>query len=217
MKRTQLVTLFIACLLSCVTATADWKTEQEHWYVVELAGTRAGTMSTMLLRDGSNIRTATHMEMTLGRGAVSTTIKIASAFDETAEGRPLVISSVQDMGQQPVESEWRFLDDKVIHTSRQGGREIVRETEAPEGEWLTPMGVHRLWLKSLAAGDRVISYFTVDGQTGMEPVEMTHTFVEDRLYEIDGREIPVSVWKTTTSLIPITGTEYSRRTASRRM
>ncbi len=209
MQRTLLSTLLVVCMLSCATATAEWKLEQEHWYVVEIAGTRAGMMSTMLLRDGSNIRTATHMQMTLGRGTVSTTIKIASAFDETADGRPLVITSMQDMGQQPVESEWRFLDDNVvIHTSRQGDREIVRETEAPEGEWLTPMGVHRLWLKSLAAGDRVISYFTVDGQTGMEPVEMTHTFVEDRVHEIDGREIQVSVWKTSTSLMPITGIEY---------
>lgn len=208
MKRMLPGTLFIACMLSCATAAAEWKLDQEHWYVVEIAGTRAGMMSTMLLRDGSNIRTATQMQMTLGRGAVSTTIKISSAFEETADGRPLLITSMQDMGQQPVESEWRFLDDKVVYTSRQGGREIVRETEAPEGDWLTPMGVHRLWLKSLAAGDHVITYFTVDGQTGLEPVEMTHTFVEDRVYEIDGREIPVSVWKTSTSLMPITGLEY---------
>ncbi|MEE8458564.1 MAG: hypothetical protein V3S08_01755, partial [Phycisphaerales bacterium] len=89
MKRTLLGALFIACMLSCATATADWKLEQEHWYVVEIAGTRAGSMSTMLLRDGSNIQTATQMQMTLGRGAVSTTIKIASAFEETADGRPL--------------------------------------------------------------------------------------------------------------------------------
>jgi len=196
-------------MLSCATATAEWKLEQEHWYVVEIAGTRAGMMSTMLLRDGSKIRTATHMRMTLGRGDVSTTIRIGSAFEETADGRPLLITSMQDMGQQPVVSEWRFLDDdKVVYTSRQGGREIVRETEAPEGEWLTPMGIERLWIESLAAGDRVISYFTVDGQSGMEPVEMTHTFVEDRVYAVDGREVPVSVWKTSTSLIPITGIEY---------
>jgi len=208
MKRTLSVLLLVACMWSCATATADWKLEQEHWYVVEIAGTRAGSMSTMLLRDGNNIRTATHMEMTLGRGDVSTTIRIASAFDETESGRPLVITATQDMGQQPVKSEWRFLDDMVVYTSRQGGREIVRETEAPEGEWLTPMGVHRLWLKSLAAGDREITYFTVDGQTGLEPVEMTHKFIEDSVYEIDGRETPVSVWKTSTSLMPITGIEY---------
>jgi transglutaminase-like putative cysteine protease len=209
MKRTLLATLLIACMWSCATATADWKLDEEHWYVVEIAGTRAGFMNTMVLTDGSNIQTATHMQMTLGRGAVATTIKISSAFEETADGRPLVISSMQEMGQQPVKSEWRFLeDDMVVHTSRQGGREIVRETEAPDGVWLTPMGVHRLWLKRVAAGDREISYFMVDGQTGLEPVEMTHTFVEDRVYEIDGRETPVSVWKTTTSLMPITGTEY---------
>ncbi len=208
MKRTLLGTLFVACMLSCATATADWKLEQEHWFVVEIDGTRAGSMSTMLLRDGSNIRTTTDMQMTLGRGAVSTTIRISSAFEETAEGRPLVITAMQDMGQQPVESEWRFLDDKVVYTTRQGGRDKVRETEGPEGEWLTPMGVHRLWLKSLAAGDHVITYFMVDGQTGLEPVEVTHRFVEDSVYEIDGSETPVSVWKTSTSLLPITGTQY---------
>ena len=98
MKRILLATLLIACMWSCATATADWKVQQEHWFVVEIAGTRAGSMHTMLLTDGSNIQTATHMEMTLERGPVATTIRISSAFDETESGRPLVISSMQDMG-----------------------------------------------------------------------------------------------------------------------
>ncbi len=207
MKRTLLGTLIVACLWSCTSVTADWTLDEEHWYIVEIAGARAGSMVTTLETDGRRVRTGTRMEMTLGRGDVSTTIKIASSFEETAEGRPLVITSMQDMGQQPVESEWRFLDDKVIHTSRQGGRENVRETERPEGDWLTPMGVHRFWKERLAAGDREFSYFTVDGQSGMEPIEMTHTFIEDGIYEFEGTEIPVSVWKTSTSLMPITGIE----------
>jgi transglutaminase-like putative cysteine protease len=37
---------------------------------------------------------------------------------------------------------------------------------------------------------------------------MTHTFVEDGVSVVDGREVPVSVWKTTTSVMPVTGIEH---------
>ena len=202
------VLLVVCALAGAPPAAADWTLEQEQWFVVELGGGRAGVVVSTRESDDGRFRTSSRITLTLGRGVASTTIELSSSFEETTEGKPLLMRAMQKMGVQPVESEWRFLDDTVVYTSRQGGIERVRETEAPEGEWLTPMGVHRYWLKRVAAGDREISYFTIDGQTGLEPFEVTHTFLEDAVYVLDGSEIPVTVWRTTTSVMDVTGIEH---------
>ena len=200
--------LLVVCALSGAPVAADWTPVQEHWYVVELGGARTGFMVSTLESDGGRFRSSTRMTITLRRGGESQTIEISSSFEETAEGEPLLMQAMQKMGQQPVESQWRFLDDTVVHTSRQGGRELVRETEAPEGPWLTPMAVHRYWLQRVAAGDKQISYFTVDGQSGLEPIEVTHAYLEDAVYVFDGREIPVTVWRTRTSFMDVEALEH---------
>ncbi len=200
--------LLVACALAGAPVAADWTPVQEQWYVVELGGARAGFMVSTLESDGGRFRSSMRMTITLGRGGESSTIEISGAFEETAGGEPLLIQTMQKMGMQPVESQWRFLGNTVVHTSRQGGRELVRETEAPEGEWLTPMGVHRYWLQRVAAGDKRISYFTIDGQSGLEPIEVNHTFLENGVYVFDGREIPVTVWQTRTSPPDVTGLEH---------
>ena len=200
--------LLVVCALSAVPVAADWTPVQEQWFVVELDGARAGSMVSTLESDDGRFRSSSRITLTLGRGSDSTTIEMSSAFEETASGAPLLIQAMQKMGVQPVESQWRFLPDTVVYTWRQGGIERVSETEAPEGEWLTPRGVHRYWLKRVAAGDTRISYFTVDGRSGLEPFEVTHTFLEDGVYVFGGREIPVMVWRSGTSLNEVTAREH---------
>ena len=203
-------TAIMAAVLGAVAPPvhADWELQEEHWYVVEIAGVRAGSMVSTVETDADRVRTSSKISLTMGRGPTCTTIEISGSFEETADGRPLVIRNRQVMGVQPVESEWRFLEDRVVHTSRQGDRELVRDTEGPDGEWLTPMAAHRNWIERVAAGDKKFSYFVVDGQTGLEPIEITHTYVEDGTYVLDGREIPVTVWETSTSLLEISGIEH---------
>ena len=205
--RRVLPVLLVVCALAA-PAAADWTLVQEQWFVVELGGARAGSMVSTLESDDGRFRSSMRMMITLGRGGEAPPIEMSTSFEETAEGEPLLIQAMQKMGVQPVESQWRFLDDTVVYTSRQGGRETVRETEAPEGEWLTPMGVHRYWLQRVAAGDTRISYFTVDGQSGLEPFEVSHTFLENGVYVFDGSEIPVTLWRTGTSLLDVTAIEH---------
>jgi len=175
-------------------ATADWKQIDERWYIVELAGSRAGSMVDRIHSDGEHYRTETEVQLKISRGVESAEIKMRSSYLETHDGRPLVIQYVQDMAFQSLDTEWRFEPDKVVQTTRQAGRELVKEHPLPEGRWLTPMAVHRYWLERREAGAEEITYRTVDPQAGLEPVMVTQKLLRTDSYEFDGRSIPVTVW-----------------------
>ena len=188
-------------------ATADWKQIDERWYIVELAGSRAGSMVDRVHSDGEHYRTETEVQLKISRGVESAEIKMRSSYLETHDGRPLVIRYVQDMAFQSLDTEWRFEPDKVVQTTRQAGRELVKEHPLPEGRWLTPMAVHRYWLERREAGAEEITYRTVDPQAGLEPVMVTQKLLRTDSYEFDGRSIPVTVWRSTTDLVPIPAQE----------
>ena len=200
----------VLSLLAAPVIASDegtWTLVEEHWYVVEMAGGRAGSMHVRVDSDASRFRSGSAIRMSMDRGPVPITIEITTSFIETRDGKPLIMTSVQDMGMQSIEHEWRFEDDHVVYATRQGGRENARQRPWPDVVGLTPMAVHRLWLAGLEAGDKEISYTMLDAQTGLEPITVTHTFVGAGEYQLGNRTIPVTVWKTATSMMPLTGLE----------
>jgi transglutaminase-like putative cysteine protease len=200
------VALLVASVL-CAHATAGWKQIDERWYIVELAGGRAGSMVERVHTDGEHFRTENEVNLSISRGEVSADIKLRSAFLETADGKPVTIRYLQEMGFQSLDTEYRFEPDKVVQTTRQAGRELVKEHPLPEGRWLTPMAVHRYWVERREAGAQEITYRTLDPQAGLKPVMVTQKLVREDVYELDGRPIPVTVWDSTTDLIPLPARE----------
>ncbi|MHC4588143.1 MAG: transglutaminase-like domain-containing protein [Planctomycetota bacterium] len=197
----------VAAGMLAACAAADWELVDERWYIMEVAGTPAGSMAQHIHSDGEHYRTETEARMSLSRGAVPVEIEMRSTFVETRDGRPLVIRYVHDMGFQTLDTEWRFEDDQVVQVSRQAGREFVKEHPLPEGTWLTPMAVRRYWLKRREAGANQITYRTIDPQAGLEPMAVTQKLVGEGAYEFDGRTIPVTVWESTTDPETITARE----------
>ncbi|MHC4381925.1 MAG: transglutaminase-like domain-containing protein [Planctomycetota bacterium] len=197
----------VAASMLAAHATADWKQVDERWYIVELAGAQAGTMVERVHSDGERYRMENEVKLSISRGAVSTDIEMRSSYLETLDGRPLTIRYVQEMASQSVDTEWRFEGDQVIQTTRQAGRELVKEHPLPAGRWLTPMAVHRYWLERREAGADQITYRTVDPQAGLQPIMVTQKLVGEGTYEFDGRPIPVTVWESTTDLMPIVAKE----------
>lgn len=181
---------------------ADWQLVQEHWYTVEMAGAKAGWMFDSVHSDGERYRTATEVHLRIGRGSTQTKIGFRSTFLETHAGEPRLLTSGQNMSLQWVDSVWRFEEDHVVHTTRQGDREAVKELPLPEGEWLTPMAVHRYCLERRRAAAKEITYRTIEAHNGIEPVSYQHVYEGEGTIEFDGRTIPVTVWKTTTNVTP---------------
>jgi transglutaminase-like putative cysteine protease len=209
-KKSQISNLkFLFAVLVVVgpCAAADWDLLDERWYIVELAGARAGSMVERVHSDGERYRSWTEVKMSFSRGAAAADVGLASSFLETHDGRPLVLGFLQEMGIQTLDTEWRFEDDKVIQTTRQGGRELVKEHPLPPGSWLTPMAARRYWLKRREAGADQITFRTIDPQAGLDPVMISQKLVGEGTYEVEGRTIPVTVWETTTDLLPITARE----------
>ena len=197
--------LVVILLLAMVPAAlgADWEVIEEHWYTVEIGGARTGWMVERVRSDGQRYESGTQLHMSIRRGPAEVTVEISASIVETHDGEPLVMRSRQHTGLQAVDTEWRFEDDRVVQTTRQGDRETVRDRPLPEGEWLTPMEVQRYWDERREAGAEQITYRTIDPQAGLKPVSFTLTLRGEDEHELGDRTIPVTVWEVTTSLMPL--------------
>ena len=210
MHQRSVLVLLVAALVGLVPAAAwadDWQLLEEHWYVVELAGQKAGWMTTSVYSDGERYRSDSQVRLRLGRGPATAAIDLDSSFVETHLGEPVQLKFVQKMGHQALQTEWEFVGDHVVQTTEQAGRETVTEHPLPEGDWLTPMAAGKYWLDQQQAGAREMTYRIIDPQNGLSPIGVTHRFVDDQFMQRDGQTIAVTVWETTTELLPVAATE----------
>lgn len=195
--------LLVLLVLSPAARGADeWKVLEEHWYVMELDGVKAGTMHETVRSDGARYDTSTEVTIKIDRGPSAIEIKMVSVFIETHGGEPVEVRFVQDMSRMKVETKWVFKEDHIEVTSRQGGREKVKEEPLPEEVWLTPMAIKRHWLEQRRAGAKEIVFSMLDPQAGPSPISIRSVFESDGEYELEGRAIPVTLWKTTNSMMP---------------
>ncbi len=214
--RSRLVRLALALLWSlalalCVVRTTAaqgapdapaWKLDEERWYVMELLGERAGWTWSRIETDGARYRTGTGMKLSVSRGPAPITIEMTSTIVETLDGRPEVMTSVQDSGLQLLELEYRFGADGVTLVSRQGGREQTRQMPLPAETWLTPMAIHRHWLACQERGETDIEYRTIEPGGGLKPTVIKLLYLRQEILDLDGRRIPVTVWESSNTTVP---------------
>ena len=126
--------LVVILLLAMAPAAlgAEWEVIEEHWYTVEIGGARTGWMVERVRSDGQRYESGTQLHMSVRRGPAEVTVEMSASIVETHDGEPLVMRSRQHTGLQAVDTEWRFEDDRVVQTTRQGGRETVRDRPLPE-------------------------------------------------------------------------------------
>jgi len=199
---------------------ANWSVKQEQWYVLRLAGVDCGWMRTALFDDGARYRTETQMSLSLDRGGEVVRVATETAFDETHRGKPLRLRTMQQMGQEPVETIYEFgqfdadgADEangadgaatrRVRRIVRQGGGESVGEEAWPDGSWLPPAAADRLFAMRRDAGAKEIVYDTIDGQTGLQVATVRSIRVGEERIEIAGRSVPVTRWRISTSAVPV--------------
>lgn len=209
----RLIVLFaiVASTLLAGAAAAEWTKEHEHWYVIDIAGGTAGWMREARFVEGEQYRSETEYSMRIGRGGRTIEVKMQSRFLETAEGRPISLEVLSKQGAMGVESVWTFHDDRIESVTKQGERELRSTLPAPEGAWLTPRAIDLFVRERMAAGASVIEYRTITGEQGVEPVTITQTRDGEGEAEHEGRTIPVTLWKITTSALPTAATAQLSR------
>ncbi len=211
LKHQRLVlVLLVAAVISLVSSSAradDWQLVQEDWYVVELVGHKAGWMTTAVYSDGQRYRSDTQVRLRIGRGPATAAIDLDTSFVESHDGEPVNVKFVQKMGRQALQTQWAFVGDHVVQTTEQAGRETVTEHPLPAGDWLTPMAAGKYWLQQQQAGAQEMTYRIIDPQNGLAPIAVTHRFVDDEFMQRDGQTVAVTVWETTTELLPVVATE----------
>ena len=190
----------IAAILACasLTLTAD----VDEWYSMTLNGAPAGWSNVTETVEG-DLRTTSSVEsMTIGRGGVDVTVRASVEWKDTTGGQPISMKWTQEMGGPPATTTWEFLSDHVRVTSHQGGRTTTREQPLPNGVWLTPAAT-RAVMKA-TGGTGAAQWRTLIPDLGLQPVAQRLTQVGERMCDVLGRRIAVTVWEVQTEGLPVT-------------
>ncbi len=192
---------------SAQSAPAPAAEVKERWYVLELAGSPAGHMSSITTTagegDAKTITTDASLNLTIARGAVKINVVQESRFVESGEGKPISMRSRQVMGGEIIQ-EYVFKDDGSIElTTRQPGSEPrVTSLKAPEGTWLTPAAAEAYARQRVAAGATELTVRTMDPSLGPTIITADRKIGAKTTIEIAGRAIAVTEHTVTMSNMP---------------
>ena len=184
---------------------------ESHWYELLLDDVKAGWMSVIVHDEGDHYRTVTESLFRMRRGPQSVQVESRTDFVETQAGEPVEVTHRQDMSAQVMSTHWRFDDDHIVQTVQQGGRETTRTLPRPTETWLTPVAADRFARERRDAGAEVIRYRILDPENGPKPMSIESTRAGKGVHEVDGREIPITIWRTVTDVVPMEVTEHYSR------
>jgi len=203
-KRSALIILSISSALF-----ADWTIQEDNWYSITIDGVKSGwTHETIEVEsDTNNVKTVKIQEMTLSRGGIEISISVTTTFIETADGKPISVQSTQETPQTQ-ELLWKFNDSSIEMTSVAGGEPIVKIIPMPEGHWLTPHTVRRMFEKKMKEGASAITYQTMIPELGPSLLTVVMTRQGEEVQDVLGSEQTVISWETVNDKMPIVGTEF---------
>lgn len=188
------------------TAPATAPGGESRWFQVLLEDRPAGWMHTQTRATPTGtLETLTAMEVALDRGALRVRIGVDSAFEETAEGKPLRAKQVQKYGAMATTQEVEFKEGQIELVSRQGDRETRRPLAAPTGPaagWLPPAAAQRYTEAKLAEGAREVRLWTFDLGAGTKPFEVVLTYRGEENVEVLGKVVPATAWDQSASVLP---------------
>lgn len=161
--------LFVLLSLPALARAADY----DRWYVVLLAGQRAGWYHDWQTTDAGRITTANILTMTVRRGSDQIDVVVESEFVETDRGEPISARSISAVGADPTTREMTWTDAGIDVVTTQGDR-VTRETKPRiEGQWLTPAAAHEFVRARLEADAQTIEYQSLDFAESLRLVTTT--------------------------------------------
>jgi hypothetical protein len=147
------------------------------------------------------------LELHFRRGQSEQSLRVASRFTETPQGKPLRAWLRQDLGTVPVEVSFEFTDSGIEAVERQGENERRQRMPLPEISWLTPRRSLEEIRRQLAANATEFHFFTIDPQMGLQLFEVQWALEARQVpLEIAGQQVMTSRWRQTQDYTP--GLEY---------
>ncbi|MFZ9913869.1 MAG: transglutaminase-like domain-containing protein [Phycisphaerales bacterium] len=203
---TRLAAILLAVVAACAcVARADWKTVEERWSVQELGGRPCGRSYDRVDEDGDLVRTVSRVEMRFRRLSQETRVELESEFVETRAGDPVEATVVQGKGERV---RYRFVrEGEAWFASVERGVGGAAERVAIEGDFLTPREVVAFVAMRHKARAETIAYRALDPQSGLAVAEVAMRRGAEERRTVGGRELPVTVYATTNSLVPVPGSE----------
>jgi len=214
LKRTALVLLTICLSLCTVTPSlraAEQLINDERWFSVLMDGKRSGSlhMSVRQQKPDGPIVSSQRMQISIRRGNAVVTIEQKGRFTETADGRPIEASSEQLFGGTAVIQVMKFTDDGIEIVSSQGGVANEKKVPLPQGDWLTPAAASRYVEKQFKAGEKEITYRTMEPSMGPKVIESTRIHKGTENIEVLGKTVPAHLWETRITGFPVVSKEYA--------
>ncbi|MEM7229395.1 MAG: transglutaminase-like domain-containing protein [Planctomycetota bacterium] len=196
MVRSRLLFMWLAiALCASIAPGAEWKIVREHWYALEIGGSRAGHSHEIVERNADQVRITSTTSMRMQRFDADVAIDIVEVSIERDDGTPVLLSSSSKMSKQDKSTTWRFDGDSVEIETADGGRERTTRRELPEGDWMMPWASSEFVMQRAASGADVIEVRTMSIDQGMNIVPSRLTKLTEEVSTFDGRDVPVMVFR----------------------
>lgn len=204
MARMMGVRLWVAGAVAALSVFVPrgWAQTTEHWYVLEMMGSKAGYQYEKQTTAEGRITTETAMVLTVKRGPIELKITTANTFVETAEGKPVSLHAVNNLAAGEDDRLYVFKDDHVDVTTTRDGVAKTSRQPAPEGAYLTPAAAERLVQQRLASGAKEITVRTLDATMGLAAVSAAYSDFTPAKVSAMGREIETTKMKVIASNAP---------------
>ncbi len=180
-----LLLILLAALPSLAQDRSDW----ERYYVVELAGQRAGWMYGKHYRTEDTLVSDVEMHFEIKRGETSIKIRMQSQFVETLDHRPVSMEATQELAAFPITTRVTFAPESMEVTTLNAGNSTTQTLPLPEGEWLTPGGADEYVRRRLEAKADKIVVRSLDPLAGVRPVITTYEGFGEETIDVFGREV----------------------------
>jgi len=179
--------------------------DYDHWYVVQIGGTRAGWSHMSQETKGDRIVTSNDTHIEIKRGRMPIEITIDMTFTETPEGDPIAIDFSQNLGTRgDTRFVWTWEGGEVTAERIVGGEPAPLPARVPEGDWMMPAEAARHFERQHEAGAETITQRLLQpappGQLAL--VEQTFRNFEESTVEVFGRTVPAIRVDSSMSMLP---------------
>ncbi len=201
------IRLLVVVLLAA-RAFAAPEVVEERWFLVELAGSKAGHMVERIERlDGGDLRVTSVMALAIARGPARVEVTVEAQSIEGEEGDPISMRVEQRLGAALLSTEVTYDGRTATVVESQFGQETPPRTIEIDDGALMPAALARELERRIASGEDRIVMSALDPMSA-SVVESVYTRGEREVVNAAGRAAPATKWTVTQSAMPGVETVY---------